>query len=322
MSTGPLTRLFAGFALLAASAAPAAPLTLAVADLPGFAPALVAEAQGYYAAEGLDLKLLHCVNGFRCLKHLLAGEAQIATVAETPLVMAAHAGARFDIVATFGVSREYRLVARADRGIRSIADLKGRRIGYIQGTSLLYFAQTLLTLDGVDPATVTLVPLAAGTHVDSLVRGDVDAGAFYHPHVGQVLQRLGGNAVLPDRSRSILVTFNLVSAGAPEPVADEDLRKLLRALRRACDFIDTQPDKARALLADVLKTDTAALAAIWDDYRFRLALDQTLINMLESQSRWAVREGLVPQAATPDFLDRVRPGPLRAVEPRAVTLVK
>ena len=145
--------------LLVAGTAAAATLTLAVADLPHMAPALVAEAEGFFTAEGLDLKVLHCVNGRRCLQHLLDGQAQLATVADLPLALASHAGMPFEVVVTMATTRDHRLVVRADRGIARMSDLKGKRIGFVRGTSVHYYIDTLLRLHDLDPSQVKLMPL-------------------------------------------------------------------------------------------------------------------------------------------------------------------
>lgn len=303
-------------------ASSAASLTLAVADTPPFAPALLADAEGYFAAEGLDLKIIHCVNGRRCLQHLTDGEVQIATVADTPIVMASHAGARFDIVATFASGQENRLIARADRGIRSAADLKGKRIGFVKGTSGQYYTDSFLIFNDIDPGDVTLVPLEAADAVERLVRGEVDAAGLYQPHGYLASQRLGRNAVVLPGVRLSTVTFNLVSQPAAAGVHDEDLVKVLRALRRACAFIEAQPERARALLAARLKLEPALIAAVWSDYEFRVTLEQSLIAHLEAESRWALREGLVPRGPLPDYLPMFRPAALRQVDRRAVSIVK
>lgn len=318
----PLRRAAAALGLcLAAAAAPAATLTLAIADLPLFAPALVAEAAGYFAAEGLDLKFIRCVNGRRCLQHLLDGEAQVAGVGDIPIVLAAHAGARFEILATMSTSREHRLVGRADRGVRTAADLKGRRVGVINGTSSHYYTDSLLTLTLPDADSVTLVQLAHGEIVDKLLAGDIDAAGLYQPLAQDAMRRLGARGLQLADSRYYAVTINLVGRVAPE-LSDADASRLLRALRRACLLIKEQPAQARAMLSRQLKLDPAMVDSLWPDLDFRVALEQTLITTLEAQSRWAVREGLVADKALPDYLDRIRTGPLRALDRRAVTLAK
>lgn len=305
----------------ATSAGQAAPLTLAIADTPLFAPALIAEAQGYYRGEGLDIKILHCINGKRCLQHLTDGEAQVATVADTPIVMAAHAGAHFDIVSTIGTSRENRLIARADRGIRTAADLKGKRIGFVKGTTGHYFTNAFLVFHNIDPGAVVLVPLEAGEMIAQLAEGNIDAAGLYQPHAHYAAAKLGKNAQVLPSPRFYTVTANLVSVSAAAGVNDEALMKILRALKRACEFIDEQPTQAKVILAARLQVDAALIDASWGDYDYRLRLDQSLITGLEAESRWALRESLVPKGPVPDYLDRIRLAPLRSVDQRAVSIV-
>ena len=301
----------------------AAPLTLAVADLPPFSSALIADAEGYYAAEGLTLKVLHCVNGRRCLKHLTDGEAQFAIVGDTPLVMASFGRAAFSIIATVATtSRETAMVVRTDRGISVPADLKGKRIGVLRGTTANYFSDTFLLFHNISPSEVTTVSLAPGDPIGPLLRNEIDAAALYQPYRAKALQTMGTQAAELAAPKLFTITFNLVAAPAAAGGRDEEAVKLLRALQRANRLIAADPARARAIVAARLKIDPKLLQAIWGEYDFGLSLGQPLITTLEAQARWAVREGIMPASAMPDYLEFMRPGPLLTVDRRAVTLVK
>jgi len=315
-----LGRAAAGASIAVASGvAPAAPLTLALAELPAFAPALIAAAEGYFAAAGLELKILPCVNGSACMQLMIDGRAQLATVADIPLVLAAHAGVPFQIIATMGASaRDHSLVARSDRGIRSPADLQGKRIGFVRGTSSHYFTESFLLYHGIARSSITLVALDPATAAEQLARGEVDAAGLYQPQGPRALLLLGAQGLTLPNPRSYTVTINVVAQPA---VADEDLLRVLRALSRAEKLLDREPERARSVLAARLHLDRPTMATFWGQYNFRLALNQSLITTLEGQSRWALREGLVKPGAPPDFLDRLRPGPLKALNPRAVSVV-
>jgi ABC-type nitrate/sulfonate/bicarbonate transport system substrate-binding protein len=298
-------------------------LTLAIADLPVFGLALVAEDQGYFAAQGLDLKVIHCVNGRRCLTHLLDGEAQYATVADTPLMAAALGGAKFEILATIaGNTRDNQFLARTDRGISTAADLKGKRIGIIKGTTAHYFADTVLLSNGISPSQVTLVPLDGADPAGPLIRGEVDAAALYNPFGARARAALGAGVVKIASPTAFNVTANLVGITRAAGGKPGDAIKILRALVRADQLIEQDSAKARSIVATRLKIPAAELDAVWGDIDFSLSLAQPLIVSLEAQSRWAMREAMVPGAKMPDYLDYVDVGPLRAVLPKAVTLVK
>lgn len=321
LATFGLTVLFCP--LLNASPAQSAELTLAIADLPAFSSALVAESEGYFAAEGLPLKVIHCANGKRCLKHLLDGEAHFATVADAPLVLASFETRAFSIVATIATTaRENRLIARADRGIRTPADLKGKRIGTVLGTSGQYFTDTFLMYYGIAPSQVTVVGLDASTAHEALKRGEVDAVGLYQPHGYLTQASLGTNALVLPSPKVFTASINLVSVSATAGGRDEDIVKLLRALQRANGLIATDPERARRIVATRLKLAPQLLEAIWDGYDHQLHLGQPLVTGLEAQARWALRAGLVPRQAVPDYLDFIRTSPLRVVDRTTVTLVK
>ncbi len=298
-------------------------VTLAIADTPFFATALVAEAEGYFTAEGLDLKIIHCVNGKRCLKHLTDGEAQYATVADTPMMFTSLAGAKFDILATLATSTlENQFIARADRGIKGVADLKGKRVGVVKGTIMHYFTDTLLQFHGLLPAQYTLVGLDAADEPGPLLRGEIDAAGLNGPSSYKASKTLGSNAVKIPSPKIFTFTSNLVGVTIAAGGRDEDAIKLLRALKRAHQLITNDPVRAHAIVASRLKLNLADVEATWKGLNFEFSLAQPLITTLEAQARWALRENLVPGGKMPDYLDYVRIGPLKTVDRRAVTLIK
>lgn len=319
--TGRIARWLATIALaLAGRHAAAAPLVVAIGESPLFAPLLLADIEGYFAAEGLDVHVLSCINGRRCLKHLTDGEAQVATVADTPIVFALHAGHRFDIVATFGTSaRDSLMVARSDRGVHAPADLRGKRIGVVRGTSAHYFANVFLLVNGVPRDSVNLVYLDPGRGAEPLLQGEVDAAALYRPVGPQAAQQLGAKGQMLATLQPYTVMVNLV---AQPGLSQDSLLRVLKAVQRGVALLNGQPARAHALLAAHWKGEPKAVAGQLEAYEFRLGLDQNLLSTLEAESRWAVREGLVDNVAMPDYLERMRVEPLRALDPRALTLVK
>ena len=311
-------------ACLSLSRVSANELTLAVAGLPFFSPVLIAEKQGYFKAEGLNLKVIHCPSGLQCLKRLTDGEANIAAAADTPLILSSLNGNHFSIIATIATSsRETRLVALKEKGIQEPKDLKGKRLGVVLGTSGHYFADSFLLLHGISPHQTTVVALDPNNPHDALVRGDVDAAALYQPHGQIAVQTLGAKALILPNPSFLSVNINLVTAAVKERApTHSQMVSLLRAIHRANRLIIEEPELAKRAIAESVSLSESTLSAVWPNYDFGLRLGQPLIYNLESQARWAIRSGLVKSTSVPDYLDYINTLPLAEVSPNSVTLLK
>ena len=320
----PLSRLLAAACLaLAALHCSADELVVAVARLPFSLPLFVADTEGYFAAEGLKIRFLDCLPGRRCLKHMLDGEAQLATVADTPVVFASFSRTDFVILATFSTSaNDAKFVTRKSAGINAPRDLAGKRIGVVTGTSGHYFLDSFLLFHGVDPSGVKLIPRQAEDIVAAMEKHEVDAVAAFEPSPYQAVKSLGTDAIVLRGARIYTTTFNLLADRRLLGGRDADLVKLLRAIERAERFIHDEPKKAQAILQVRLKLDQGLIDWIWPDYDFALSLDQSLITSLESEARWAMREGHATGKRPANYLDYLYTTPLLKVLPGAVTVVK
>ena len=101
-------------------------LVLGTVHLPALGLVYIAQAKGYFARHGLEVEPRRFTTGRDALAALAAGEVDVATALETPVVLRAGRDASLRILTTLHVSvGSTRLVARADRGIAAPADLAG-----------------------------------------------------------------------------------------------------------------------------------------------------------------------------------------------------
>ncbi|HSV69688.1 MAG TPA: ABC transporter substrate-binding protein [Methylibium sp.] len=299
-----------------------AEMAIAAAANPGSLPLYVAEAKGFFAAEGVAVRWLPCAFGKVCLRRVLDGQADLGTVADLPIALAAHAGARFSVVATINTSRDdTKIVTRRNSGITQASDLVGRSVGLHLGTTAQYALDSLMLLQGADPALVRLVNLQAGEGRTRLLARTVDAAALFEPYAFEAAQALGADALVIATGSIYKQTWNLaarVGPGAPTPA---DLEAMLRALDRACAWIQSHPAQAQALLRERTRMDAGLVASIWPGLDYALKLDQSLLTTLEGQARWALRIGMV-QGSVPNYLPYLQAGPLRRVRPERVTIAE
>jgi ABC-type nitrate/sulfonate/bicarbonate transport system substrate-binding protein len=312
-----------GWALCAAvllhGAAQAEPLRLAVSRTPMSLPLYVAEEKGYFGAESIQVQMQECLGGQRCLASLLAGRADVATVADMPIAMAAFQRSDFAIVASFvNATEDLKIVARGLKG--SSVNLTAKRIGVPIGSTAQYYLDLHLIVSGIDPRTVRIVDLRPEQLVDSLASGQVDAIAAWEPYGFQALQALKGQGHALTASNGYISTFNLVVQRRLAGAHDETLERLLRAMLRAEQFIQQDPEAARAILRRRLNLGQDFLDFAWPHFTYRLGLEQALIATMESEARWALREGQIQGKGVPNYLSFVHAGPLRRVKPTAASI--
>jgi len=296
------------------------PLTIAVANNFIGVPLWVAERQGFFAAEGLTATLQRLPSGKLALETMLRGEAEVATVAETPLVFAALAGKPLRVIATYAGSGEHAIVARADRGISRVADLRGRRVGVLIGTTVDYFLHVMLIDQGLTETDITLVELPAAEQAPALAAGQVDAVATLAPFTTQCQRALGEAARTFPMGPHYWGYASLAVAPDLPLRRPEAIGRLLRALDRTIGWMRTHPHEAMQVAMSELNVEGAVIEELWERLGFNLALDQGLVMLLQSQARWAIASGSAPGQPMPDFRALIDPSSLVRLRPGSVTI--
>jgi len=319
VAMGALAALIAIAWLIRAPPAPE-PLSIAVATNFIGVPLWVADRQGFFAAEGLAVTLQRLPSGKLALEAMLRGEAEVATVAETPLVFAALAEKPLRVIATYAGSGEHAIVTRADRGISRVADLRGRRVGVLIGTTVHYFLHVMLIDQDLTETDITLVDLPAAEQAPALEAGQVDAVATLAPYTTQCQRALGETArTFPMRPRYWGYASLAVASDLPQR-RPEAIGRLLRVLERTIGWMRTHPHEAMQVAMIELNVEGAVVEDLWDRLGFNLALDQGFVMLLQSQAQWAIASGLAPGRTLPDFRAMIDPSGLARLRPGSVTV--
>lgn len=294
-------------------------LTIAEASQPVFALLYVADAKGFLREAGLEVTFTSFRLGRDALASVIEGKADLATVFETPVVARIYEGRDLAIVsALHSSSRNQALLARRDRGISSVADLKGRKVGVSPGTSFEYLLSVMLATEGMPAASATLVPMALADHETALAAGTVDAVMTINP---LALRRVLGERAMVFYSdayteTSVLVGTREVVAGQPEAMA-----RLAKALVRAQDYVERNKEESIRIVAARLAGvfDEAAVRELWDDLKLDAKLDNVLVSTMALEGQWMKDTGRFT-GPLPDFRNAVYADYLRLARPEAVTL--
>lgn len=281
----------------------------------------VAQAKGYFADERLDIKPQLHTFGKAALQALLDGKADIATAAETPIMFSILRGEKIYVVANIETSTtNSAIVARRDAGITRPAELKGKRVGFTPGTTSDFFMSSLLTANGLVRSDVVPVGLKPEEMRDALISRRVDAVSTWNYPLTTIIRELGDNATVFFDRDIYTETFNLVVKQEFALKNPDVIQRFLRALTRAETFTHEHPAEAQAIVSQATKTDLELVRSVWNNFGYRLVLDQALLIMLEDETRWAIKNGLTDRTEMPNYLTSIYVDALRAVKPDAIRL--
>jgi ABC-type nitrate/sulfonate/bicarbonate transport system substrate-binding protein len=325
-SPHPLRRALAGVCALLwlCGAAVAAPLHLAVSNGPVSLLIYVAESQGLFQQQGLDVVHTECYSGRACLKLLTEDTVNLATAADLPVALASFVRKDLAVIGTISASsHQIKLVARRSAGISGPEHMRGKRMATVHGTSAQYFLDSWLLFHGIENQPVRPVSMRPDDLGTALQNRDVDAIAIWEPLASNALKALGDDGLALPNPRIYTQHFTLVTTQADANARRAELVKLLRALVRAQQLVREQPDMAAQLLVRRLNIDAAAAQAMLKEQDYRVRLDQSLISTLSGELRWAVRENQVkPDSELPNPLRMVDSSLLREAAPTALDPLK
>jgi NitT/TauT family transport system substrate-binding protein len=304
-------------------AGPPEKITIAYATLPETAIAQVAQSQGYYLEEGLVATARLHPYGKIALQDLLAGNADFATVAEAPVMFAIMNGEKISVIATIQTSSlGHAILARRDRGILALGDLKGKRIAATLGTTSDYFLDAILSVNGISRKDIEIIDLKADEMADALAHGNIDAVSTFTPFVAFTQKKLGNRVITFQNKEIYRYHFNVVATQDFIRKNPDKVKKMLRALVRAEEFVRGNPSEAQKIVADFSGIETGIVRDIWADTSFTVTLDQSLILALEDESEWAIKHGLTKAGKVPNFLDSIYFDGLNSVKPSAVRILR
>lgn len=241
---------------------PAPPNTLA------FAPWMIAQQKGYYAAEGLKVNFVAARGGVDVAKQIGSGNALIGgAIGDTPIIVRAN-GVPVKAIAVLGAGSLTMVGVHQNAGVKSLGDLKGKTITVMSYTDTTYYALlgNMKTIDlGKNDAAIQ----AAGP-----------SGVWQVFAAGKA-QAMAG---VPDW------IVNATDAGAKIDIIETNgFKSMAQAILASDETIKTKPDLLRRLVRATLrgmedimndpKAATATYVAAVPSYRGKEASVEETLNM-------------------------------------------
>ncbi len=280
----------------------------------------VAEDQGFFEENGLEVTIKDYESGKAAADALIDGEADIATSADFVFVSNSFDHADLRVFGTVATAEVIELVARKDKGITTIDDLAGKKIGVTRKSGAEFLLGVFLTFKGLLYKDVELVDLKPSEIVEAISNGDIDAAFTWDPYTYNIRKRLGDNVISwfggEDFYFVLLTKEDWIESN---PSAAE---RFMKSVLEAEDYIKDNAEESKEFVKNKFDYESDYIDYSWPKQEFEVILEQAMLITFEDQARWRIKQGLTDATEVPNYLDYIYMDALEEVRPEAVRIIR
>lgn len=242
---------------------------------PDHGPLIVAQQKGYFAEQGLDVSLVEPADPSLPPKMVAAGQADMAISYQPQLHLQVDQGLPLVRVGTLVATPLNSLVVLKDGPINSIADLKGKKVGYSVSGFEDALLSAMLSQHGLTRDDIELINVNWSLS-PSVISGQVDAviGAFRNFELNQMdIEGHPGRAFFVEEE-GVPAYDELILVVNKAQQDDDRWGRVMTALEQATQYIVNHPDAAWDSFVSYKpeELDTELNRRAWRDTLTRFAL--------------------------------------------------
>lgn len=239
---------------------PPEPLRIVSSPWAGYEPLYLARDLGYLKASSVRITELPSSN--ITLEAFSNGSADIATLTLDEALTLLAQGHKLRILLVMDISNGADAVV-AKPGIKSLAELKGKRLGVENIPLGAYILSRILEVSGLKASDIEVISLPEDKHEKAYLQGKIDAAITMEPYKTRITK--AGAHVLFDSSKIPNEIFDLVVVREDVyQTRRDDLCQLARQWFRTIDYVQANPQDATARMGKRMGTNV-------EDFRTALA---------------------------------------------------
>lgn len=222
--------------------------TLSVNSWVGFGPFWLALEKGFFRDEGVEVKIVTLEDTAQRKAAMLKGDIDGLGDTVDLLVLERDEGVPAVAVMEVDVSNGADGILATD-DIKSVQDLKGKKIAAQRNFVSEAFLHYVLQKNGLSPEDVEIIDTEAGAAGAAFVSGNVDVAVTFEPWLSKARERTGGKVFVSSADEpGVIVDILTINedylARNPEVV-----KKVMRAWFRAIDYWKSNREEANAIMA-------------------------------------------------------------------------
>ena len=312
--TGALMVVLAGTSVPAWAQGPA--ITAFSGPFPHFAPLFVADAKGFFKARGVNATVRLFDSGGAASSAFRGGRADFLSGCDVPTISLLQVE---DAIVLAPIEHDTEsILMSAPAGIGSLKDLKGKKIGVPFRTSSEFFVFRALRDVGLGPKDVEAVNLGPADLLPAVVRGDVDAAAWWQPFGWKAEEASGGKIRTLVKGSGYYTLYCPISARRKfveeQPAATV---AFLQALRDAVQWLNQASlDEKAKLVTEYAKSDFKTTRQMMEVLVYDMTETQAYRNSLREIEEFMLKSGLIKKSV--DWPKVLGTQYLRQVDPALV----
>ncbi len=232
--------------LISISAQAAEPLKIGYSDWPGWVAWEVAIEKDWFSAAGVDVEF-EWFDYVASMDAFAAGKLDAVAMTNGDTLVTGATGAQgvMFLINDFSNGNDM-VVARP--GIKSVAELKGKKIGVEIGFVGHLLLLNALEKAGLSEADVELVNVPTNETPQVLASGDVDAIVAWQPNSGQALDQVPGSTAVASSADEPGLIFDVLAVNPASLAARKaDWEKVAKVWYQIVDYISDEKTKADAI---------------------------------------------------------------------------
>ncbi len=221
------------------------------------APVLIADKQGYFKEQDLDVELLSFTSGPLVKQAMVAGELDLAYIGAPPIYHWYSRGLESKILAKVNYGQAA-VTSRADSNINSLADLKGAKMAGVRkgsGMDVLLRGYVFGEKAKLTPDKDTqIISMPSGNMGPSLQSKVVDAAFMWEPFISQFVLRGNTKVIFDINEAEPRYPWYVISA-LPDTMKNKPdaIIKVLKAHKKAVDFLNSSDDAGNDIIASAFR---------------------------------------------------------------------
>lgn len=222
------------------------PLKIAYSDWPGWVAWEIGIQKGFFKEAGVDVQF-QWFEYAPSMDAFVAGKVDAVAMSNGDTLVNGAKGKKGTMILINDYSNGNDMII-ARPGIKSIKDLKGKKVALEVGLLEHLMLNHALKQNGMKPEDVTLINTPTHQTAQTLASGDVDAIAAWQPNSGQALKAVNGAKAIYTSANAPGLIYDALVVD-PQSLSDrkEDWQKVVKVWYRIIDYMKSPANEKEVL---------------------------------------------------------------------------